>query len=158
MTFVPGAVRLPLGAFRLWTPRRFLLALAVALFAAIAIGVPSDLIDTPLFGRPIAITAWSYPVWIVTSMLIGLLVAASVRGRGQAAGGGVLTLFAVGCPVCNKPIVLALGATGALELWAPLQPVLGALAVVFLAAALLLRLRGEVACKLALPQSPRPAG
>ena len=139
---------LALSAFRFWSPRRYAAALAVALGAALATGIPSDLIDTPLFGRPVAITAWAYPVWIVTSLLIGLLVAASLRGRGQAASGGVLTLFAVGCPVCNKPIVLLLGASGALEVWAPLQPVLGAIAIAFLGVALVLRLRGEVACKL----------
>ena len=150
-------MRLALGAFRFWTPRRYLLAAGVSVLAALAVGIPSDLIDTPLFGRPVAVTAWAYPVWIVTALLIGLLVAASLRGRGQAAGGGVMTLFAVGCPVCNKPVVLALGAAGALELWAPLQPLLGAVAIAFLAGALLLRLRGEVACKLSLP--PRaPAG
>ncbi len=147
---------LALSAFRLWTPRRYLAAAAVALGAALATGIPSDLINTPLFSRPVAITAWAYPVWIVTSLLIGLLVAASLRGRGQAASGGVLTLFAVGCPVCNKPIVLLLGASGALEIWAPLQPVLGAVAIAFLAAALAYRLRGEVACKLPSPQ-PRVA-
>jgi hypothetical protein len=148
---------LALGAFRFWTPRRYLLALGVAVFAALAVGIPSDLIDTPLFGRPVAITVWAYPVWIITSILIGLLVAASVRGRGQAAGGGVLTLFAVGCPVCNKPVVLALGAAGALEIWAPLQPLLGALAIGFLLVALFIRLRGEVACRLSLPDSARTA-
>lgn len=148
---------LALGAFRFWTPRRYLLALAAAAFAALAIGVPSDLIDTPLFARPIAVTAWAYPVWLITSALVGLLVAASIRGRGQAAGGGALSMLAVGCPVCNKPIVLALGASGALELWAPLQPVLGAFAIAFLAVALVVRLRGEVACKLSLPHEPREA-
>ena len=138
---------LAFSAFRFWSPRRYLVALAVALGAALATGIPSDLINTPLFGRPVAITVWAYPVWIIASVLIGLLVAASLRGRGQAASGGVLTLIAVGCPVCNKPIVLLLGASGALEIWAPLQPVLGAVAVVFLGGALFIRLRGEVACK-----------
>ena len=150
-------MKLALGAFSFWTARRYALALAVGVFAALAVGIPSDLINTPLFGRPIAITAWSYPVWIVTSALIGLLVASSIRARGQAAGGGALTMFAVGCPVCNKPIVLALGASGALELWAPLQPVLGAAAIVFLAAALFTRLRGEVACRLTLANAPSAA-
>lgn len=148
---------LALRAFRFWSLRRYLVALAVTAGAALATGIPTDLIDTPLFGRPVAITAWAYPVWIVTSVLIGLLVAASLRGKSQAAGGGALALLAVGCPVCNKPIVLLLGASGALEIWAPLQPVLGAFAVAFLAAALVFRLRGEVACKLPSP-GLNPAG
>lgn len=148
---------LTLGAFRFWTLRRYLVALAVSVLAAVAVGIPSDLIDTPLFGRPVAITVWAYPVWIVSSILIGLLVAVSLQARGQAAGGGVLSLLAVGCPVCNKPIVMALGAAGALELWAPLQPLVGGLAIAFLMAALWIRLRGEVACKFVPGQQPPAA-
>ncbi|MFQ5426769.1 MAG: hypothetical protein ACE5EV_06790, partial [Gaiellales bacterium] len=129
--------------------RRFGFALIASLVAAVVTGVPTDLINTPLIGRPIAITVWSYPLWIITSLLIGLLVAASV-GRDAStkplAGGGLLTVFAMGCPVCNKPIVLLLGASGALKIWAPLQPVLGAIAVLLLLAALIVRLRGEVHC------------
>lgn len=34
-------------------------------------------------------------------------------------------MFAVGCPACNKIAVILLGTSGALNLWAPVQPVLG---------------------------------
>ena len=40
-------------------------------------------------------------------------------------GGGMLSMFAVGCPACNKIAVILLGTSGALNLWAPVQPVLG---------------------------------
>ncbi|HKX67075.1 MAG TPA: hypothetical protein VJN29_07600, partial [Intrasporangium sp.] len=33
-----------------------------------------------------------------------------------------LALFAVACPVCNKIVLVALGTSGALGVWAPLQP------------------------------------
>ena len=142
-------VRHAVSALRLWTPRRFGFALVVAALAAVVTGVPTDLINTPLIGRPVPITIWSYPLWIVTSLVIGFLVAASVARAVSSkplAGGGLLAIFAMGCPVCNKPIVLLLGASGALEIWAPVQPVIGAIAVILLSTALIVRLRGEVYC------------
>ena len=59
---------------------------------------------------------------------------------------GPLALFAVGCPVCNKPVLLLAGTSGALGWFAPIQPLLGALAVAAPAAALVLRLRAQAAC------------
>lgn len=60
--------------------------------------------------------------------------------------GTVLAWFAVGCPVCNKLALLALGYSGALTWFAPVQPYLAAAALVLTAAALLVRLRGQVLC------------
>ncbi len=60
--------------------------------------------------------------------------------------GGLLSFFAVGCPICNKVVVIALGTTGALTWFAPVQPYLGVVGLVLLAGALRVRLRGEVAC------------
>lgn len=62
--------------------------------------------------------------------------------------GGMLAWFAVGCPVCNKIALLALGYTGALTWFAPLQPVLAVAALVFSLVAVVWRLRGQVACPL----------
>lgn len=148
-------MRLALSALRLWTPRRFVVAALSTAAAVVVTGIPTDLIDTPLISRPIAVTAWSYPLWILTSLLIGLLVATSLGSRDpnrSVTAGGILTVFAMGCPVCNKPILLLLGTSGALEIWAPLQPAIGALAVVLLSGALLIRLRGSVSCRVV----PRP--
>ena len=38
--------------------------------------------------------------------------------------GSMLSLFAVGCPICNKLVVMAVGVSGALNWFAPLQPLL----------------------------------
>jgi len=139
-------VRVALGQLRLWSRRRWLLAAGAAVVSALLTGVPTDLIDTPLFGRSIAATGWAYPVWIVSSMLAGLLVATELRPGRPLAGGGALALFAVGCPVCNKPALLLLGAGGAVSWFGPLQPVLGGLAIVVLGVALGVRLRSQAAC------------
>ena len=60
--------------------------------------------------------------------------------------GGILTWFAVGCPVCNKLALLALGYSGAITWFAPVQPYLAAIALLTTAAALVVRLRGQVLC------------
>jgi hypothetical protein len=49
-------------------------------------------------------------------------------------------------PVCNKVVVGLLGAAGAMQWWAPLQPLLGVASVALLAWALRTRLRTERAC------------
>ena len=60
--------------------------------------------------------------------------------------GGLLAWFAVGCPVCNKLALLALGYTGAITWFAPIQPFLALGALVLTSSALLWRLAGQVAC------------
>jgi hypothetical protein len=60
--------------------------------------------------------------------------------------GGVLAWFAVGCPVCNKLALLALGYSGAITWFAPVQPFLAAAALITTAGALLVRLRGQILC------------
>jgi hypothetical protein len=52
----------------------------------------------------------------------------------------------VGCPVCNKLVLLALGSAGAMTWFEPVQPLLQLAAVGVLVWALDVRLRGERAC------------
>lgn len=128
---------------REWGPRRWLLALGTAVGVALVIGVPTDLINTPWFSRDIPPTWWSYPVWLLTAALSGLLVAAGTgacRPQRKGAVGGLLGLLAVGCPVCNKAVLLLLGTSGALAWFQPLQPILALGALVLLAVAVWQRL------------------
>jgi hypothetical protein len=78
------------------------------------------------------------------------------RSGTVATGGSLLSLFAIGCPACNKLVVLAIGATGALRWFAPVQPVLAIASLAMLAAALWTRLGTEVACRTL--GSTRPSG
>ncbi|KGM16960.1 hypothetical protein [Actinotalea fermentans] len=153
-------------ALRSWTRRQVVAAALFSVAFAVLIGVPTVLIPNPVFGREIPVVAWNYPVWIATSVLAGMLAATYVRAR-QAApaepadadaeapvdapsrlavAGGVLAWFAVGCPVCNKIALLALGYSGALTWFAPMQPYLAAVALLMTAGALVFRLRGQVFC------------
>ncbi len=139
---------------RQWPGRRWAAAVLGAGLTALAIGVPTGIIRTPFYHRMTPVQWWNYPVWAVTALLSGLILATYIRtaatpGRRQRATsvvGGVLSLFAVGCPVCNKIVVAAVGVTGALNLWAPIQPLLGILSLALLGWALRKRLAGERAC------------
>ncbi|HLN75652.1 MAG TPA: hypothetical protein VK204_01330 [Nocardioidaceae bacterium] len=139
-----------------WPLRRWLVAVASAVLYALVLAVPTDLIDTPLFSRQIPPTSWAWPALALSSALAGLLTATYVAtplapeqdknpGRGGYVG-GLLTFFAVGCPVCNKLVLLALGTSGAIAWFEPVQPLLQVAAVVVLAWALGARVRGERFC------------
>lgn len=180
----PGRTVWAVGlALRSWTRRQVVAAVLFAVGFALLIGLPTVLIPNPVFGREIEALAWNYPVWLLTSVLAGMLAATYVRPaartRAVAAShtdddgapaaptdgaaaleesapadtasrfgvvGGVLAWFAVGCPVCNKIALLALGYSGALTWFAPVQPFLAAAALLLTAGALVFRLRGQVFC------------
>jgi hypothetical protein len=148
-----------------WRWRRWLAAAVGAAVTALAVAVPTAVIPTPIFGRAVAVTWWSYPTVLLSAVLGGLLIATYVRSQPAAAPGpsetldrpsrlgmlaGLVTLFAVGCPLCNKVVVIALGAAGAMSWFAPVQPFLAVASVLAMAYALHARLGGEVSC-------PRPA-
>lgn len=159
-----------LPALRAWTARQYVAAVVLSAVFALLIGIPTVLIPNPVFAREIPPVAWNYPVWIASSVLAGMLAATYVRAKGAPAPatsddertgrlgtvGGVLAWFAVGCPVCNKLALLVLGHSGAITWFAPFQPVLAVAALVLTAAALLVRLRGQLACP--VPTRPVPSG
>lgn len=68
--------------------------------------------------------------------------------------GGVLSFFAVGCPVCNKLVLIALGTSGAIQYFAPLQPILAVASVALLGWALFRRVASGQSCP--VPAGARP--
>lgn len=160
---IAGPPSTALDALRRWTPRQCLLATAAAVAIALAIGLPTDVIPNPVFGRPVPVTWWSYPTLGLTAVLGGLLAGTYVRpGAAVTAaveeidastrrGGlaGLLSFFAVGCPVCNKLVIVALGTTGARQWFEPVQPVLAVASIVLLGWALRTRLRSAESCRIA---------
>lgn len=141
------------GMLRGWTARQWAVAVAGMAVTAVVIGVPTGIIRTPLYTRMTPVLWWNYPVWGATALLEGFLLASYISapgaGRvnsGKATAGGVMSFLAVGCPVCNKLVVLAVGASGALSYWAPFQPFLAVVSLALLAFALRQRLRGMRGC------------
>ena len=145
-----------LASVRAWPARRWVVALAAGVAAALVVGVPTGIVPTSFYTRMTPVVWWNYPVWALSAILVGLTAATYVSVAGavitaphrskRAVGAALLSAFAVGCPICNKIIVALIGVSGALSYWAPLQPVLGALSVALLAIGLLVRLRGGVVC------------
>jgi hypothetical protein len=123
--------------------RRLAKAAALGVLAAIVVGVPTDVVDTPWFSREIPVRGWEYPVLVATALLTmaWFAIAAPKRADGRMLSGVVLTAFAVGCPVCNKIVLALIGTSGALGLWAPAQPVLAIVSLALLAAAVVVRWR-----------------
>lgn len=145
-----------------WPLRRWVAAGAAAIATVLTVAVPTALIPNPVFDRMIPAPWWNWPALLLSSALTGLLIATYVRtgpaetgerpdGRSSQRGGTagfLLTFFAVGCPICNKIVILALGTAGALTWFEPVQPLLQVGAVAVLAWALVRRLDGEIACAL----------
>ncbi|KUG57276.1 hypothetical protein AVL61_14190 [Kocuria rosea subsp. polaris] len=168
-------------ALRLWGPRQWGVAVLAGLATALVLGLATALIPNSVFSREIPPVWWNYPVWLATSALTGVLVASYVspvaggtplpdddvaaatvaravesgerRSARLGAAGTFAAWFAVGCPVCNKLALLALGSTGAMTWFAPVQPWLGVLALALSAFAVVHRLAGQMACPVNLPVS-----
>jgi hypothetical protein len=135
------------GPNRQWGTR-ILRGTLAGVITMLVVGIPTDIIDTPVFGREVPVRAWELPVLIATALLtaawFGIDKPRQVERTGTpAAFAVVLTFFAVGCPVCNKLVLLALGTSGALGLWAPIQPILAGVSLTMLAAAVIFRWRNR---------------
>lgn len=146
-------------------------AIAWTLIAFVGYGMVTAIIPNPVFGRQIPPEAFAIAVWILSSPLIGIVGAtysaplpataqplqfapveplAAVQPvrpdeerRSSTLGtiGSLGAFLAIGCPVCNKIALVLLGWSGALSIWAPLQPVLGAASLVLLAVTAAWRIR-----------------
>src|SRR5690625_3056552 len=172
----PRSLSLAVDGLRTLTARQWWVAVLVSVGFGVLLGLATVLIPNSFFVRDIPPVWWNYPVWIATSVFAGLLVATYVRDRAGAEGwagdapgieggghdearrtsragmaGAFLAWFAVGCPVCNKFALLALGYSGAITWFAPFQPVLAVAALVLTGVALVVRLRGRVLCELPAP-------
>ena len=132
--------------------RFWLTALAAAAASLAILGIPTAVIPNPWFIRMTPTEPFNVATMMLSAPLMGLLVATYLArspgsreisgGRsGRATVGGVAAYLAIGCPVCNKIVVAVLGVSGALDVFAPVQPVIGAISVVLLAATLIWRLR-----------------
>ena len=148
-----------------WDRRRWSAAVLAAVASFVLLGIPTAMIPNPVFARSIAAPAWTYPSLVVTAILAGLLLATYVRPLRAAADasegleeasaeetrsftlGGLLAFFAIGCPTCNKLVLLALGTSGAITWFEPVQPLLSLAGIGVLAWAFGRRLSGEVACR-----------
>jgi hypothetical protein len=141
--------------------------LAWTMVSLLAFGLVTAVIPNPVFGRQIPPEPFAIAVWLVSAPLMGLVMAtyttpvsgspiavplgpaqvATDEQRSTTLGtlAGFGAFLAIGCPVCNKVALLLLGASGAMSVYAPIQPLIGAVSLVLLVitAAWRLRLRAN---------------
>ena len=138
--------------------RYLLVAVAATGLTALALAIPTDIIDNPWFTRMTPIEPEQYVFWIATSLLGGALLATYLLPElrsgiaSTGVGTGVLGVFAIGCPICNKLVVALIGLSGALNYFAPIQPLIGLAAVALSSWALWIRFRA-----LRNPSCPLPS-
>lgn len=128
------------------TARNITAALLGTAVAAVVTGIPTELIPNPWFTRMTPVRTADIVFWVILSPLTGLLLATYFVGGpsrvgGQGAATGMLSVFTIGCPICNKLVVALIGTSGALSYFAPVQPLLGLAAIAFSVWALRTRLR-----------------
>ena len=122
-------------------------SVAAAAAVALLLAIPTAILDNPWFARMTPVEPEQYFFWIATSVLAGALIATYLlpelrQGIATAGtGAGLLGVFAVGCPICNKLVVGLIGTSGALNYFAPIQPLIGLAAVGLSGWALLIRIR-----------------
>jgi hypothetical protein len=110
-------------------------------------GVPSDVIANPWFTRMTPVRPQDYVFLGLTALLAAALGATYAFPAvcpfqpGTYGVGTYLSVLAVGCPICNKVVVLLLGISGALTIFQPVQPILAVGGLALLGYALTVRLR-----------------
>lgn len=136
----PASSRVPWWRFGL-------LAVGMTATYIVVIGVPTAIIPNPLFHRMTPAGTWNYVSWLLPAAMFGPLLATflvpwpqTCRVDRRLGAGGILSFLAVGCPVCNKLVVLAVGISGALDYFRPLQPLLGGISLALLGLAVWARL------------------
>ena len=134
-----------------------MVAVFVGVLTYFVIALPTAVVENPIFGREIAVTSWSVTLIVITAILTGLLTATYVKNEFSdenpkqlkiGSAGALLSFFAVGCPVCNKIALIALGYSGAIQYFAPIQPYLGLAGIALLMFSLRMRLNNEYSCSL----------
>lgn len=133
-------------------------AAAGTLLSLLVYGLITAIIPNPVFGRGIAPEPFAIVTWLASAPLMGLVLATylapppasavvplgtsgSRDGSTLGAIGGMAAFLAIGCPTCNKIALLLLGASGAVTVFGPIQPFIGAASLVLLAVTLAWRLR-----------------
>jgi hypothetical protein len=133
----------------------------------VGLGLIAAIVPNPVFGRQIPPEPFAIWVWLLSAPLMGVVLAtytapaprlpavplaiaaedaARAEQRTSVLGtvAGLGAFLAIGCPVCNKVALVLLGWSGAMTIYAPIQPFIGAASLALLAGTVIWRFRGRV--------------
>jgi hypothetical protein len=115
--------------------RAWLRASVIAVVVGVVMAIPTRLLPNEFFTRMTPTRPQDYVFLVISAVLLGLNLAIVPLGSmvGRASAGGLGTVFAVGCPICNKIVITLIGVSGALTYFAPLQPVIAVGSIALLA-------------------------
>lgn len=101
-----------------------------AVVTAVVLGVPTDVIDSPVFVRVVPVRWWEYAVLLLVSVLVGAWAGGhGRRGVWSLVAGLVATGLSLGCPHCNRLVVWLIGMDRTLTWWALAQSVLAVIGI-----------------------------
>jgi len=114
-----------------------LLGLVISIAIFISLGVLTAVIPNQFFVRMTAINYLDYVFLALTSILMGTYVSLSIYSKKNgntlckpaAYSGGIFGFLGFGCALCNKLLLLLLGAAGVLTYVEPFRPVLGSVGI-----------------------------
>jgi hypothetical protein len=143
-------------------------AIAWSALSFVALGIVTAIVPNPVFGRQIPPEPFAIWVWLLSAPLMGIVLAtytapaptapaaplavvapddlARDERRSSTLGSiaGLGAFLAIGCPVCNKVALVLLGWSGAMTIYAPIQPFIGAASLALLAGTVAWRFRSRV--------------
>ena len=130
----------------LFRARSWFVATTAGVITLVLIGIPTVIFENPFFTRMLPVRAQDYVIWLMTGILVGIIAGtytlkAGGRSEGKVISGGFLSFLAVGCPICNKLVLVLLGSSGALTYFAPAQLLIGIASIALLGWALHMRVQ-----------------
>lgn len=122
--------------------------------AILLFGIPTALIPTSWFARMVSAQTMDYVFLLLNSTLIGAYFGLHTYERRErnnrsdrlATTGGIMNIFAVGCPLCNKGFIVLLGASATMAYFEPLRVWLGLLSVAVIGVAVWFKIKNVRAC------------
>ena len=127
--------------------RIILYGVGAGVISFLVLAISTTIIPNPVFPREEPVRTVDYIILGDVTLLATALGATYAipkscpLQRNKLLSGGVLSLIAIGCPVCNVAVVALIGTGGALAWFAPVQPILGVAAVGLLSFALVIQVR-----------------
>ena len=134
--------------------KNLVIASLVGLGFLALLGAVTALIPNPIFTRMVQITTWDYLFLILLPILLSTFIFLKLENKSKdqkneytAFGAAFVSIFALGCPICNALLISIFSATALLAYFDPYRPVLGLISSVLLIVAIAFEYKNCSVCK-----------